>query len=103
MTACIGIAVAVSLAGCVPPQAIAPATPIYVSSNATVVANDPSFVPDTDQAPSLPNARILILVDKHIDRPTEVIGVLDFHSKATSGTRASTSCVRAPRRWARTR
>ncbi len=80
----IGIAVAVSFVACVPPQTAAPTNPIYVSSNATVVANDSSPTPEAYQAPSMPNARILILADKHVDRPTEVIGVLDFHSRATS-------------------
>src|SRR4029077_332411 len=53
-------------------------------SNATVVANDSSPEPESYQAPSRPTSRILILADKHVDRPTEVIGVLDFHSRATS-------------------
>ena len=72
---------------CVEPPAAAPVTPIYVSSSASVHVNDSA--PGQEQDPSSPpmqaaSARILILADKHVDRPTEVIGVLDFHSAATS-------------------
>jgi hypothetical protein len=65
---------------CVPPPA-QQAPPVYVSSTASVDvhAND-------DPAPSPPAAwhAVQVLVDKRIDRPTEVIGVFDFHTPATS-------------------
>jgi hypothetical protein len=77
----LGVAVVVSLIGCVPPPP--PQSPnVFVSSSASVVANDtPSEV---RLAPPGAARTVQVLVDKRVDRPTEVVGVLDFHSSATS-------------------
>jgi hypothetical protein len=52
---------------------------IVASGSATVVAND-SDAPAP--APTAAQQSVIVLVDKHVARPTEVIGVLDFHSDA---------------------
>ena len=55
---------------------------MFVSSSASISANDaPAEMP---LAPPGATRSILVLVDKRVDRPTEVVGVLDFHSAATS-------------------
>lgn len=53
-----------------------PASPIYVSSSASVEAPPAATV--------APPASVQVFVDKRVPRPTEVIGVLDFHSDAAS-------------------
>lgn len=66
------------LGACVPP----PSSPaVFVNSTAAVVTGPPS-----GDAPELSqNAqRIIVTVDKHIPRPTELIAVIDFHSAAQS-------------------
>jgi hypothetical protein len=81
------LAAIVSFTACIEPPAAAPVNPIYVSSSASVVANDSGPGQEPYQPPPPPQAataRILVLADKHVDRPTEVLGVLDFHSAATS-------------------
>ena len=80
-----GVASLLWLVACAPPPSTAPATnPVYVSSSATVAVND-TAAPEPSPATVAPGARrVLVLVDKHVDRPTEVLGVLDFHSDATS-------------------
>jgi hypothetical protein len=40
--------------------------------------------PDPAPVAAAPWHGVLVLVDKRVDRPTEVVGVLDFHSQATS-------------------
>lgn len=83
------IVLAASLAACVPPPAAQPQN-VYVSSqaHASIDTSDMGPIPCADCAPAppmTPQARtILVTVDKRIPRPTEVIGVLDFHSGATS-------------------
>src|SRR5256885_1321981 len=75
------ILLASSLAACVPPPT-APAA-VYVSSNASASVSAPG---DVEEAmPMTPAAHAVeVFVDKRIPRPTEVVGVLDFHSAATS-------------------
>jgi hypothetical protein len=72
-----------SLVACVPPPA---ATPVYVSANASASVGTPTPDDEAEQIPvsTAPSRSVIVLVDKHIDRPTEVVGVLDFHSAATS-------------------
>ena len=67
--------VAATLGACVPPSSPA----VFVNSSASVVGEPPS-----GDAPELSqNARhIIVTVDKHIPRPTELIAVIDFHSAA---------------------
>ena len=73
----LGVVIGVAALGACEPPPSSPA--VFVNSTATVVNGPPS-----GDAPELPaNARgILVTVDKHIPRPTELIGVLDFHSAA---------------------
>jgi hypothetical protein len=75
------ISILVCTAACIPPGATtAPPPPIYVSSSTSVglpQSVEPSGLP--------PNWRgVQVFIDKRVDRPTEVIGVLDFHSDANS-------------------
>ena len=75
-----GVAVVAALVGCVaPPPPQSPA--VYVQSSASIVANE-----TPSEAPLAPPAMrsVQVLVDRRVDRPTEVVGVLDFHSNATS-------------------
>ncbi len=68
--------------GCMPPPA-QQSPPVFVSST----ANASIDVTPTAEAPPVAAASwstVLVLVDKRVDRPTEVVGVLDFHSQATS-------------------
>ncbi len=69
--------------GCVPARAGSTTTPIYITSSATANANASGPDASADAAPSQ-GQRIVVFPDKRIDRPTEIIGVLDFHSDATS-------------------
>ena len=73
-----------AVAACVPPPAAT--TPVYVSANASasVGAQAPEDEPDPVPVTAPASRSVIVLVDKHIDRPAEVIGVLDFHSAATS-------------------
>jgi hypothetical protein len=74
------IAIIASLVACVPPPAAQP-TNVYVSSEAH--ASVEAGGGGEEQLP--PRARtIQVFVDKRIPRPTEVLGVFDFHSEATS-------------------
>jgi hypothetical protein len=80
----LGIAIVVSLAGCLPPPP--PQSPaVFVSANASI--NDS---PEEQQlappgaAPAASWSAVQVLVDKRVGRPTEVVGVLDFHSNAAS-------------------
>ena len=77
-----GAAVLVSSAACV--QTPAPATPIMVSSQTTVVAGESADETAPAPVPTGASRSVLVLVDKRVDRPTEVVGVLDFHSNAQS-------------------
>lgn len=53
-----------------------PAPPIYASSSASAEA-----VPSATAGPA---PAVQVFVDKRVPRPTEVVGVLDFHSDAAS-------------------
>ena len=81
--------------GSTPPQVV------YVSSQANAGAavgagdGDPASADDTETTPTptpapapsvmAPSGReVVVLVDKRVDRPTEVLGVFDFHTAATS-------------------
>ncbi len=83
------IAIAASLAACVPPPAAQPPN-VYVSSeaHASIDTSDMGPIPCADCAPVLPmtpRARaVQVLVDKRVPRPTEVLAVFDFHSRADS-------------------
>ncbi len=80
-----------SLAAC-DVNARPPANPtnVYVSSQAhsTMDLSDIGPIPCADCAappPMTPRARtVQVFADKRVPRPTEVVGVLDFHSAATS-------------------
>ena len=68
------------LGACVPPAPPA-STAVVVNSSATVVNGPPSE--GMSELP--PEAQgMLVTVDKHLPRPTELVGVLDFHSDAQS-------------------
>ncbi len=88
MTVKIALAAAL-LAACVPPPAAQPSN-VYVSSeaHASIDTSDIGPVPCADcgpQMPMTPRARaVQVFVDKRIPRPTEVLGVFDFHSQAES-------------------
>ncbi len=83
------IVLAASLASCVPPPASDPPN-VYVSAeaNASIETSDMGPIPCADCAPPLPmtpRARsVQVLVDKRVPRPTEVLAVFDFHSRADS-------------------
>jgi hypothetical protein len=83
------IALVVALAACVPPATAQPPN-VYVSSeaHASIDTSDMGPIPCADCAavPAMtPRARsVQVLVDKRIPRPTEVIAVFDFHSRADS-------------------
>ena len=84
--------VAAAVAACGPP---AQAPNVYVNTQAAssaaagagaggadVTGDD---VADASEPMLSPTARkVIVLVDKRVDRPTEVLGVFDFHSAATS-------------------
>lgn len=76
------------LVGCEPVRA--PVTPaIYVtnqaSSSAAVNATEtPDEGAPAEPAMSAASRSVLVLIDKHVDRPTEVLAVFDFHSAANS-------------------
>ena len=63
------VAIACLLAGCEP----TPPPPVYVSATAAVSEPEP---------PPQGGDRVIVLTDKRVARPTEVIGVLDFHTDA---------------------
>jgi hypothetical protein len=65
-----------------PAAAPPPATNIYVVDSAVEGAEAPDARART--RPQEEIDRILITPDKHLDRPTEVLGVFDFHTAATS-------------------
>ena len=75
------VGIALALAACVPPPAATPPN-VYVSSEASASINAPV---DGDAPGITPRSRaVQVFVDKRIPRPTAVVGVLDFHSEATS-------------------
>jgi hypothetical protein len=89
------IAIVVSLAACgVNPPPPANPTNVYVSSEAHVSSPTPvdisdiTDIPCADCSPALPmtpRARtVAVYPAKRIPRPSEVVGVLDFHSAATN-------------------
>jgi hypothetical protein len=57
-----------------PPGATAPVTTAPVTT--VPVATGPMMTPAARS--------VIVLVDKYVDRPTELLGVFDFHSAATS-------------------
>ena len=73
------IALAASLAACVPPPTARPPN-VYISSEAH------ASIEASDHEPVMaPGSRtVQVFVDKHIPRPTEVLAVFDFHSPADS-------------------
>src|SRR5690349_18613962 len=72
----------IGCAACVPPPPQT-TTPVYVSSSAT--ASIEANVMPVDTRPMAPAARaVQVFIDKRIPRPTELLGVLDFHTDATS-------------------
>ncbi len=83
------IAIAASLAACVPPPSAQP-TNVYLSSeaHASIDTSDIGPIPCADCTPvppMTPRARsVQVLVDKRVPRPTEVLAVFDFHSRADS-------------------
>jgi hypothetical protein len=83
------IALATALGACVPPPAAQPPN-VYVSSeaHASIDTSDMGPIPCADCTPvpaMTPRARsVMVLVDKRIPRPTEVIAVFDLHSRADS-------------------
>ena len=78
----------VTLIACQP--AIPPSTPMLVTNQTTVMEQagppgmsiDPSLGEPPVQTEQIRS--ILVVTDKRLPRPTEVIGVLDFHTSATS-------------------
>ena len=79
MTVKIALAAAL-LAACVTPPAAQPQN-VYVSSEAHASVD----TSDTPEAPMTPRAHaVQVFVDKRIPRPTEVLAVFDFHSRADS-------------------
>jgi hypothetical protein len=94
------LAIVAALAACdVNVRPPANPTNVYVSSEAhanassemrnTVDTSDITDIPCADcgppPPPMTPRARVVqVFVDKRIPRPTEVVGVLDFHSAATN-------------------
>ncbi len=85
------IILAGSLAACeVNTRPPANPTNVYVSSEAhgAIDISDIGPIPCADCTPApqmTPRARaVQVFADKHVPRPTEVVGVLDFHSAATS-------------------
>ena len=75
----IGILFAATV-GCVPP----PTSPAVVVTTSTTVAMNDSEGPIAEPPPTTAPRSVIVLVDKRVARPTEVIGVLDFHSDATN-------------------
>jgi hypothetical protein len=82
----LAIVIVAASIGCVQPPP--PQTPVFVSTTANASIDDSSTeVPQAAPPGAAPAASwsvVQVLVDKRIDRPTEVVGVLDFHSQATS-------------------
>ena len=76
----ISAAALASLAACV--QTPPPANPVVVTSQTTVVAGEAADEAAPAPAPTAAARSVQVLVDRRIDRPTEVVGVLDFHSDA---------------------
>jgi hypothetical protein len=80
---------AAALGACAP-VAQPPAVYVNAQANSSIGAGDTS-ASDDDVAPGAsepmltPTERaVIVLVDKHVDRPTEVLGVFDFHTAETS-------------------
>jgi hypothetical protein len=71
------------MVACVSPPA---ASPVHVSATASASVGAPANDDEPGQsAVSATTTRsVMVVVDRHSDWPTEVIGVLDFHSAATS-------------------
>ena len=61
------------LVGCVQPPAA-----VYVNANASANTNVNATSDDTPSG--IESSGVVVLVDKRVDRPTQVVGVLDFHS-----------------------
>jgi len=75
MRAVLALWIVPSLAmGCVPPPSSPPIT--TASAQVTVYEPAPDHI-DTSRPP------VLVVVDKRVDRPSEVLVILDFHSNAT--------------------
>lgn len=80
-----------ALVACVP-NTPGPVTPNVVVSSSTYVGSDPSSdgaPPESNQGLGPPGATlappsILVVTERRLPRPTEIIGVLDFHSDAAS-------------------
>jgi hypothetical protein len=70
------IAIVGLFVGCVQPPAA-----VYVNANASA---NVSATSDDTPTPSIASSGVVVLVDKRVDRPTQVVGVLDFHSDANS-------------------
>jgi hypothetical protein len=52
-----------------------------MTSTVAIYGTDPPSGPiGSEPAPAIP--AVLVLVDKRVARPTEVLGILDFHSNA---------------------
>ena len=62
------------------PGLAAPVAAVYVTNGASVRAREPAG----DGEARAMIAQILITPDKRLDRPTELLGVLDFHTDAKS-------------------
>lgn len=80
----LSVVIAGTLAACVPPPQ-APTPAVYVSAEASASSEHAQAVPPASPPGMQPVASwsaVQVLVDKRVDRPTEVVGVLDFHSSA---------------------
>jgi hypothetical protein len=82
------IAIAAALAGAC--TTVQPPPPVYVHAESSASINasgdDTSDTQETGSEPQLsPSERaVIVLADKHVNRPTEVLGVFDFHTAETS-------------------
>ena len=69
-----------SLVGCIQPQ---PTTPTVVTMSGTMNVGAPGETEPESAEPAPYSGRpIIVVTDKRLPRPTELIGVLDFHSNA---------------------
>jgi hypothetical protein len=83
------IVLGASLSACMPSRPpVAPAVYVTTEANSSATLNATEASGScSEPAPATPvtgiSARsVVVLVDKRVDRPTEVVGVLDFHSNA---------------------
>ena len=80
---------AAALAACTTTVQTPPPVYVHAEANAAINASgddDGDAAPGAGVEPQLtPQERMVqVLVDRHVDRPTEVLGVFDFHTAETS-------------------